>query len=51
MALYSTEQCVVMIIVILSIYHIMVFFIAIILFLHYIPKKELIVSTLKVMIT
>lgn len=44
MALFSTEQCVVMIIAILSMYYIMVFFIAIILFLLYIPKKELILS-------
>lgn len=50
MLLFSTNQCVVMIITILSINHIMIFFIAIILFLHYIPKKGLILSAVDVMI-
>lgn len=45
MVLFSTDQCVVMIVAILSINHI-----AIILFLHYIPEKGLILSALDVMI-
>lgn len=45
MVLFSTDQCVVMIIAILSINHI-----AIILFLRYIPEKGLVLSALDVMI-